>query len=225
MDSLLETELAKHVIAYMHDEQWETYQEVEFRGQIADIVVTKGRLIGVVECKRALGFPVLEQAHRWLPFTNFVWAAVWRSGRSRLGFGREVAKLFGIGITTVHRSSPELNRREELAPAFRRKLAMAPLLRDVLRPEHKVGFAAAGSNRGNRFTPWANTCRELLRLVQEKPGIELREAIAAIRHHYSSTASARGSLIHWIEKSRVRGVRMERDGKRLKLFPSEVANG
>lgn len=214
-----EVELAGHVIAWLQDQNWTVYQEVEFRGSVADIVATQGQLITVVEAKRSYGFAVLEQAVHWLRFANYVWVSVWdlrrRRGRRHRGadFGRMVAEKFGIGVLNVE---PDGVTREAVSPEFRRKLARSPILRDALREEHRTA-AQAGTNRGGRYTPFRATCDALKSVVLESPGIQLKDAIGQIEHHYMSPKSARSSLVHWIQKGKVRGVRLERDGRRLLL--------
>jgi hypothetical protein len=44
-----------------------------------------------------------------------------------------------------------------------------------------------------------------------------------IKHHYSTDATAIGALKKWIEVGKVPGVRLERDGRALRLYPTKQA--
>lgn len=222
-----EVELASHIIAHFKREGWEVYQEVPFYAWVADIVVTKGELVGVIECKQSYNFVVLEQAERWLKYAHQVWVATWtpRRGSSKgVHFGHKVAKMFGIGVVTVNPRADEIRCREAVTPATRLDISeyQGQTLNQVLRPEHQNGYAKAGSNEGKRFTPFAATCKALRELVEAKPGLQLRDAVAQIKHHYSSNASAVSSLRHWIEKGKVKGIKLERQWRYAVLMPTGV---
>jgi hypothetical protein len=53
----------------------------------------------------------------------------------------------------------------------------------------------------------------------EHPGCSMKEALDNIETHYASKASARSSMVVWIERGKVPSVRLERDGRRLILKP------
>lgn len=106
------------------------------------------------------------------------------------------------------------------SPRFRRDARLVESLRSKLTEQHK-DFAAAGSQAGGYWTPFKETCGEVLRLVRQKPGITLKELMGSLKHHYSSNASARSSLIYWADRGKIRGVRLERKGRLVHLFPSE----
>lgn len=62
------------------------------------------------------------------------------------------------------------------------------------------------------------TCYQLSKVVQEEPGLTLREALAKFKHHYATTASACANLPEWIEKGKVPGVRLDRADGKPRLF-------
>jgi hypothetical protein len=99
-------------------------------------------------------------------------------------------------------------------PACCRKSCNAPP-----RPNTKLPAKAGAIGGGGRWTPFRDTCEQLRAVVASAPGITLKEGIAAIRHHYTSMASARGALAARIESGLVPGVRLERDGKAVRLYP------
>lgn len=217
-----ESELAKDALSWLRDQGWECYQEVLRPGGAADIVATRGKLVAVVECKKHLGVDVLEQCYRWLPDCHFVWAACWRSNQ-RSNLLANIAETNGIGVVFFdpkHRN--ESNVREHPEPRFRRLPPGADALRAALAPQHQSGYQEAGTNNGRRWTPYQMTLYELRNIVKEQPGITLKAAIDGIRHHYSSTVSARQSLRHWLDEGKVLGLRLEKQGKALLLFPTPM---
>ena len=223
---LTEADLCRYVVRYFQDQHWDVYQEVQLRqgGPIADLVVTQRKLVGIVECKQSLGLPVLEQAFGWKPYAHLVWVATWKNGnRSQLAWN--IMKDYGLGYITQYRTNPDSNYADErFAPRLLRLPPNLELLTQKLKPEHKT-TVAAGSNRGGYLTPFKMTCWELSRIVEEQPGITLREALGKFKHHYASTRSAMCNLPQWIAKGKVSGVRLDRsDGRpRLQLEPKQAA--
>lgn len=218
-----EADLARAVIAYLRAEQWRVYQEVSFNGGIIDLVVTRGPLLGVVECKQALGLPVLEQCFRSVGHAHVIWAATWRATRRGHGLIETIMRDHGFGVIVVDRR--DLDVSVGIAPGLRRRIGdWTSKLRDQLVPEQESGHAEAGTNRGAVWTPWRHTCLQLRRVVEESPGLTLKEAIARTKHHYNTDACARSALAVWVKRGRVAGVRLVREGKRIHLMPAEVAN-
>ncbi len=212
-----EAELAKLVIDWFRVQHWEIYQEVPFNGIAADIVVTKGPVVGVVECKKYLNLEVLEQCDRWVPHANFVWAAVWQPKRGANRFASKVCGDNGFGLINVSGNSIDYVYQRKKA-LFRRNTT--GLLKDRLRPEMKTGeFGKAGTNRGGRFTPFRETCEQLSSVVLQNPGIELKAAIKLIKkHHYASDAAARVNLKKYIENGVISGLTSKIDSGKIKLY-------
>jgi hypothetical protein len=125
----------------------------------------------------------------------------------------EIVKLLDLEILDVCQDSHVIQR---VSPAFYRVIADG--LRLALRDEHKT-FAPAGNASSRYYSRWQGTCDDVARWVAKHPGATLRELLAEVRTHYASAASARSSLTKWIELGKVAGVRMERDGKAVRLFP------
>ena len=220
---MTEQDLAGRVVAYLQDLQWEVYQEVQIITQstIADIVAVQGPQVWVVECKTTFGFKVCGQAFDWKGAANRVSVAVPYRRWSR--FEEKVLRFAGIGALTV----PELGMgevREALAPELVRK----PPLRDRLigrLTEAQKTFAPAGNAEGRRWTPFQQTCLDLARHVAHNPGCLLKDAVDSIQTHYASVSTARSCLRIWIDEGKVRGVRMEKDGRKLRLFTTDTMEG
>lgn len=202
-----EKELAALIIAYLRDDSYEIYQECPFNGAVADIVAVRGPLVCVVETKVNLGLSVIEQCVGWLHYANIVYAGVWKPKRAQTTFGRNVAAKYGIG--TIEVSDPKYGDRvvsENIKPEFRRKIL--PGLRNALRSEMMSGeYGEAGTRSGGRFTPFRETCEQLLAVVRSNPGIQLKAAIESIkRHHYASNAACRANLRKYIENGVIKGL-------------------
>jgi hypothetical protein len=216
-----EVDLGRALIAYLESSGWDVYQEVTFHGNIADIVVVNGPLVGVIEMKTSLSMTLLGQARRWLPYANFVWIAVPKTADYVYDGALWVCKSTGLGLFGVRRPSArngyEAGVKEDVMPTFLRK-AFTKDLRAALRPEHKT-YAAAGSASGRVWTPFKATSKDLLALVKAEPGILLAAALRRVKHHYAKDSTARNCMAKNIEKGFVEGVRLVRDGKSLKLFP------
>jgi hypothetical protein len=226
---LTEADLAACVVRYFSDNHWQVYQEVQlYQGSNrADIVVTQGKLVGVIECKQALGLPVLEQAWEWRQHAHLIWVATWAR---RVPPGRllwKVTEEHGIGVLQQSMTAVDNAKRqqldpfdgvsERLKPALLRSAPQVDMLRAALRPEHQT-TCAAGSSRGGHWTPFKQTCSELERIVRVRPGITLREALGEFKHHYSNTRSAICNLPEWIDKGKVPGVRLDRSDGKLRLW-------
>jgi hypothetical protein len=93
-------------------------------------------------------------------------------------------------------------------------------LRESLRPEHKT-HAKAGTQCGGRWTPWRDTCERIARIVRDDPGIAFKDLLDRFgSFHYVSKGSARAALLTWIHAGKVDGVRIEREGRKVRLYPS-----
>lgn len=202
-----ETELARHVVAWLTQEGWDVYQEVAYGGPRADIVATRGAVVYVVECKMTLSLALIEQALHWQPYAHMVSMAVPLPKRECSGRG--LSQRLGLGILT---SAPRIH--EEVHPEFRRP--SSDRLRQALRDGHKT-FAPAGNAEGRYFSSWQHTCQQVARWVAANPGKTLRELLAAVPTHYKTAASARGALAKWIELGKVPGVRLAREGRAVRL--------
>ena len=217
-----EVELAKPLIAWLEDQRWEVYQEVQPQncGYTADIVAVQNNLVWIIEVKKTFGLTVMEQAHRWGGFGNYISVAVPVS--KNMSAGCYFLKQEGIGVLTIVKpndyNAPRDCVFELLSPKLNRRINDAMI--KTLTPEHKV-YAEAGNANGKRLTPFKQTCRKVWNVVKLKPGISMKELIDRIDTHYSSTACARSCLAQWIQAGKVGGVRAERNGRLLRLYPTE----
>jgi hypothetical protein len=136
----------------------------------------------------------------------------------------------GIGLLiaqeaeTINRETGRLlNERsvyEARTSRFDRKAWTKPI-REKLCDEQK-SWAPAGNANGARFTPWQATCKRWAEFVAEHPGCTLTEIVTQAQHHYYSDSCARTSMVKWIESGRVPGIEVRREGRIVRLFPTEA---
>lgn len=213
-----EREIAAQVVEWLQSQNWDVYQEVQPRlgTKVCDIVGVMGPLTWCVETKQRYNAAVLEQAVHWKEWAKLVSVATPPRASGSVVYDH-FCRSYGIGRLIVSpRDRWSCGVDERIQPRLERRTIWN--IGDDVRPEHKT-FAAAGNNEGLRWTPYKATCEELRNLVEKIPGIPMKDAIDEIRHHYSSDKVARASLAHWIDKGKVRGIRLERQGRKLYLFP------
>jgi hypothetical protein len=220
-----EEEFAAGVIAWLEDLKWDVYQEVEAycMGSIADIVAVQGPVVWIVETKLAFTPEVLWQATRWHNWAHYVSVAVPSLGRKNERFRvlERYCRQNGIGVLTpLTYDRKAFDFTEEVKPEFVRRPGMVDKVKVCLTQERKT-YAKAGNADGRRYTPWKATCDAVARKVKQSPGITMKECIDGMKHHYSSNSCARNSMAKWIEAGKVEGVRSERDGKFLRLYPTK----
>lgn len=206
-----ESDLAKAVILWLEDYQWEVYQEVQVFGYTADIVAVQNKLVWVIETKLTSTLKVIEQANNWKGLAHYVSVAVPRK-RDQLMFGK-VLSLFKIGKIECDREVIE-----RIRPVFNRK-ALSKNITRYLTPELK-NYAEAGNSEGKRLTPFKKTCMEIVREVEKSPGITIKELIEKVKTRYATPATARVCITKWIGTKHI-DVRFEQEGRRLKLYPKE----
>jgi len=218
---LTEIELAEKVIKWLECQHWDVYQEVQPSGEgpVADLVAIQNNYIWIIEVKQSLSLALLEQASHWLGYAHFV--SVAHEKRRKWSKGQNVAAAFmrwkGIGELSIgHRN---INMVDELIDAKLHRKVLAYYIRNRLVEEQKT-FAKAGNPNGMRWTPYQQTCRNILTLVDEQPGIYLKELIDNLQHHYASNQCARSSLSHWARAGKIKGIRTETDGRYLRFYPS-----
>ena len=193
MGRMTEEELAQIVIQELKDWQWDIYQEVECYGRVADIVAVKGRVQWVIEVKTSFGMKVMEQALRWKWICNYVSIAV---PKVKNEFGKFLCRQNGIGIMTRFTESGRPwshgQMNEILKPSLHRKPGGIEL------KEIQKNFCNAGSSKGGHWTPFKQTCMNLIEIVQRNEGMEFSQLIKDLDHHYSSYGSARSCLLGFI---------------------------
>lgn len=214
-----EVEVAKPVVDWLTAQGWDVYQEVDPKtaSGIADIVAVSGGLTWIIECKTSMSLALLEQAMRWKPYGNYVSVATpWPK---RGGGGRRAAESFlrhhGIGKLSVKRG----DAHSQIPPHLNRRII--PTVRDSLN-DHQKTYAMAGNADGRRWTPFQQTCVELLRVVKAEPGLSMKEVMGRVKHHYCSDSTARSTIARYLTTGHgiIKGVEARKEGRFLRLYPS-----
>jgi len=188
-----------------------------------------GKILWAIEVKTSLNLAVISQANYWLHRTHYVSVAVPVVKRTNArDFAFSLLSNLGIGLLKVGEIGyrKTIGVEEMIPPKLHRKVSLNHNYRSYSRTckllnEKQKTYAPAGNSYGRRWSPFKDTCDQLAALVKKLPGISMKEALDKITHHYSSVSSARGSLSHWISEGKVLGVRIEREGRLLKLFPTK----
>lgn len=242
---IYETEVAAPIVAWLRAGGWDVYQEVRAYGSQADIVAVQNKIVWCVETKTRTSADVLEQAAGWAAWANYISIGVPFDGYH---FVRRAFMPFvdehGIGILKVRLGeaawatdtrNPGYLVEHVLKPRLHRKSFAKKLLQHLY--DEQRDYCQAGSMSGGAWSPYKATCEYLSAVVEQHPGCTLREAICGpkgpdgatlwpgVRHHYRSDSTAISSLRQWIERGKVPRVRLERDGRILRLYPAEPSHG
>ncbi len=214
-----EQAVAEVVVAYLEALGADVFQEVECAGGVADIVARLGAEIWVVEVKTSFSLALLTQAieRRRVAHRVYIAAPYSRGVSNVAGLCREL----GIGMLEVAWSYGSPRVRE--CATSRRWNSRPVRLAAQLRPQHKTHAKAGAVGGGGRWTPFRDTCEQLARVVRDAPGITLKAAIDGIKHHYSTNASARGSVAKWVGDGKIAGVELRRSPAGItQLYPTEA---
>jgi hypothetical protein len=208
-----EADIARKVVTELQCQGYDTYEEVSlgYGGQRADVVAVRGRLLMVVECKTSLSLRLLDQLTGWRGNAHYILGAVGtgRCGSAADGFLR--GNGFGLWMVCYG----EIH--EKVSPRLNRTIDDKCIRRALHEAQRSGAYARAGSMAGGYWTPFRETCSELLRVVKGSPGIELREALKAIQHHYATTRSAASSVPPLIRSGVIDGLEVK--GVPLRLYP------
>lgn len=195
-----ESDLAAPVVTWLSDQNWNVYQEVEFKGHggVADIVAERLGILWIIECKTSYSFRVLEQASEWPAHYRSI--AVPRSVTPR--DYRVAVDYYRVGVIEVDcKSKPySINYEARKAPVFSRHHKMAKYYLSQLTEAHKT-YALAGSKSGHHLTPYKLTMMEIERILSRRPGITVKELYEEMGGpgHYANRSSFQGNVIKCLE--------------------------
>ncbi len=221
---LTEVDVAKPVVQWLKDFNWEVYQEVSppHTSRCADILAVQNNIVWIIEVKRSLSLSLLEQINHWKHKVHYVSIAIPqtknRFDRTR-HYGFNLLKQNGIGCFSVTHRPCISKVREEVEPSLHRKVNCQYII-DSLMEEHKT-FAEAGNADGKRWTPFKHTCTNITRMVTENPGILFKDLMINVTHHYASTNSARSSIKYWIESGIIDNIVFKKENKQLRVYLKE----
>lgn len=189
---MTEVEVGQAVVSHLSECGYEVYQEVPLtyfdsigvkRADIVYVHQSIPKIVGVVECKSTLSTQLLDQAYKWTSYAHHIWVAAPCSRRGISPVVMMILEHLGIGLMVVDddgihiRINPKINRK-----------AYATAIRKSLNDKQKTENVA-GMKYGH-WTPFKETCFNLLRFVEKHPGCSLKESIGSIDTHYRRDATA-----------------------------------
>lgn len=219
----LEEDEAERLVSHLAAQRLVLYQEVAL-GQSggskrADIVVdhrTKsGEGLEVIEVKTSLTLSLLAQARFWRHFASKVSIACPLGVKSRYYDTIEpVIHAFGFGVYATGVMSVGCDLPPEHRAADERRL------RGSLHVDQQK--SRAGNARGEFVTAYNRTVKNLIETVTGfGVPVLLKDAVAAIDHHYGSNKIARGSLQQLIRQGVIPALKIEKRGGLLYVSPAE----
>lgn len=227
-----EEQLAQVAVTYLQEMGYDTYEEVHLGpGPRPDIVGLRGSVIAIVEVKRSMSLTLLNQMMHWRGQVHYVYGAI---GAGRIGLAADrLCRQEGLGLWEVKSNVwgqnvvPSLKRVSLTcaidARLYRHRTALWTLdhIRGACNDHNRSGsaWANAGSKAGGYWTPFAQTRRELSRLVKKDPGKKMEEYLDAMDHHYSSTSSGKASLFDLIRRGILDEFEIRREGRSLQVYP------
>lgn len=201
-----EAALVEVIANYMRSDGWEIFFEIAPWGSgssRADIVVRRGQIVGVIECKLSMSLSLLEQSRFWIGKANFVWAAV--PARKGTGFAARLLQEWGCGLLTAR-----ANGVTEVPAKLHRKIH--PKLLKSLVPESKDTIPGASHGYS---TPFSRTVDELRRVMADGKPRPVKEVVDAMKHHYRSSQSARSTLVKRVQQKIIKGIGVAEVGGKL----------
>jgi len=228
-----EIELGEKIVTWLQVKGWEVYQEVSIWGKTADIVAVKNNKVWIIECKVSLTFDLLAQACYWKPYANYSSIAIPESTSYKRSKGRSFAfgicKEKGIGVLKLNHHKSVYSENEHWSiiqsikpkPNDRAKKWSAEHIQSKLLEEQKTYAKAGSPGNVKKFTRFKKTCLELEEIVKDNPGIELKEAVKKIGHHYKTNHSAIASISKYLtgKKKIIENIKMEIiEGKKMLYF-------
>ncbi|NOS56465.1 MAG: hypothetical protein HOP37_09460 [Cyclobacteriaceae bacterium] len=210
-----ESELAAPLVAWLQDQNWDVYQEVQFRqrGGVADIVAVRNGIVWIIETKTSYSFKVLDQASSWP--VHFRSVAVPKTFSDKRDY--RVARFYYlVGVIEISSGG----RIEEIVrpPVFTKNKKAVNDYKQQLTELHKT-FASAGSKSGHHLTPYKQTILEVRRVIDENPGCTIKFLYQMLGSmHYANGPSFRGNLLKALCTFENDWCRVDHSGKSAKFY-------
>lgn len=218
---MTEEEIAACVEKWLAAHCWECFPEVVLRNRAKrpDLIATKGPWVHVIECKKALGLPVIEQAMSWLSsqhnpnagLPHLISVAIRRNPSARRSdFAVELLKRYGIGVIEVEkRPGKRLSYQgtEEVvhtccytvyvpleAAIIPGSRHLGRTLRAQLNPDTRMATAGTPGNTGQYMTDWKRTMLRVESFMKQGGSFTTSEIVSHLfdtgGYHWCSKSSA-----------------------------------
>ena len=210
--TIKETDLAKPVVDWLLEQNWQVYQEVQFdsSGDAADIVAVRNGIIWIIETKTTFGFSVLEQAARWSVHYRSV-AVPWARARHY----RVAEYYYQVGVIEIYKDDVQ---EVVKAPLIRINHQYAKKHLSSLLELHKT-FSPAGSAGRQHLTPYKYTMMEVRKVIEANPGCTISFLFEYLgRMHYGSKSSFKGNIVKALVDFEKDWCFVDMESKPYKLF-------
>lgn len=183
---------------------------MDVNGNSCDMVFHKGNEVYCVEAKLNFNFEVVAQAARWIKKATKSYIAIpykkvtWKYGKNPKV---DVCDALGIGIIIVDSSGAYFLRRsfnpiqihdhvwEQEFPNKADMEFWKPIFERI--GDNKV---KAGSQHGDRSTPFSRTIEALRKAAMEHPDYSLKQLLEITPTHYCHKESAASAIRSWANK-------------------------
>ncbi len=194
-----EEDMYEPIKRWMEERGFTVYPEVECRHRNgrADVVVTNGPLVGVVEMKQSLSLDLIEQALRWRGYAHYIWIAIPYQPKSYKKFVTMVLRDYGIGVLTISKFG-------SVWPDKMPKLARStlPYLRDALTEHHQTSEVKGGQSGGGYITPYRITMNQIRRYLDEANDWRtIKDILDHCETHYASPRASLAKALWQFEAS------------------------
>jgi hypothetical protein len=213
-----EADLAEKIINFLESLGWISYKEVSIKGKgggirsdsyfikkVGDEIVETMSL----ETKLNFSLKVIEQADKWKSHANRCYICIpapKRNQRKSFQFGIKVCKQLNIGIFEVNMGNGSVN--ELNAPTASKNPKLPPLY-------EQQRSSVAGNDKGSFITAFKVTVINLDEYMQDKDGIELKDLVSNIKHHYKNEKSAISTIQKYVNDGVIKGYCIKKEDKKI----------
>ena len=216
---MTEAEIAAVVSKWLEFYSWDVYPEVVLKGHSKrpDLIASKNHLVNVIETKKALGLPVLEQALSWFTsqfhdrtgLPHFIMIATAASRGRPSDLMNHLLAHYGIGWITVEKTpavmvgrgeyqekrhgaeySLRVRKEGKLVPGSR---TLGKVLRKQLNPDTRIATPGT-TGSGCYMTEWKRTMLRIEQLMSDGESRTIAEIIQWLTtnggYHWGTRSSA-----------------------------------
>lgn len=210
-----ESDLYDPVKCWFEERGFVVYPEVKCHFGRADVVVTSGPIVGVVEMKQSLTLDLIDQALRWRGYANYIWIAIPYNHKRYKRFVEMVLTDYGIGVLSVNQYGSVWSDRRAV---FTRRTGS--YLKDALTEHHLTSGLKGGHSGGGYITPYRITINKIQHYLKRAGDwCSIKDILDHCETHY---ASPRASLAKALQEIENEWCEMKKEGGKLYFRYREV---
>lgn len=200
---MTEAEYGEILVKWLKSYNYKVWQEVVISNGFSCDLVYKDDSYNTVELKKELNDKVINQAIRWTGSAKSWIAIPYKKHTKAFRLKCDILRKIGIGLY-------EIDPLDEYFPVkIQFGASLIPKGQPIydwsryLSDEH-ADDVKAGSQRGERSSPFKRTCEMIERYKADHPLADLNECIKNVKHHYASDRSAKSSLTKYIKMGTIK---------------------